>query len=61
MGSNVASFPPSWVSLSNKVSFHQSKAKAVWNWELEADPGGVELVFWNVQLVIRGKVFIGIY
>lgn len=53
--------PPSWVCLSDEVSFHQSKAKAVWNREPEADPARVELVFWNAPTYQRTKVFIGIY
>lgn len=54
--------PSSWVSLSDEVSLHHSKAKAVWNWELAADPGGVEPVFWNGPTCYqRTKVSIGIY
>lgn len=57
----VAPLPPSWVFLSDEVSFHQSKAKAVWNREPEADPARMELVFWNAPTYQRTKVFIGIY
>lgn len=52
--------PLSWVSLSDEVSFHQSKAKASWNREPAAEPGGAEPVFWNAATK-RTKVFIGIY